>query len=357
METISDYDYTLPERLIAAAPPEDRTAARLMVIRRETGAIEHRGIRDLPQLLTPGDCLVLNNTRVIPAKLHGYRTSTGGKWEGLYLGQAEGGDWRVIGQTRGKLQPGETISLVPGDIEGVDDTTAIPPLELELIERRPEEGSWVMRPRSDRGFLELLDEYGSVPLPPYIKRDEEKSFDRERYQTTYAKQPGSVAAPTAGLHFTPELLEECRACGIAVGWVTLHVGLGTFRPVKVEQLSDHQMHAEWCEVPEETVSMIRRTKESDGNVVAIGTTTVRTLESASQSGSLQPWAGETDLFIRPPYRFKTVDQLVTNFHLPKSTLLVLVSTLAGHELIRRAYAQAMEQEYRFFSYGDAMLIL
>ncbi|MCA9042142.1 MAG: tRNA preQ1(34) S-adenosylmethionine ribosyltransferase-isomerase QueA [Planctomycetaceae bacterium] len=357
MNSISDYDYLLPERLIAAAPPSERTAARLMVIRRDSGLIEHRHIRELPELLQPGDCLVLNNTRVIPAKLHGFRTSTGGKWEGLYLAQAEEGAWRVIGQTRGKLQAGETLSLVPEPIERRAVSAELPPLELKLIEHCPEEGSWIMQPLSDRPFLELLDLYGSVPLPPYIKRDSEKPFDRERYQTTFAVQPGSVAAPTAGLHFTPELLNQCQKRGISVVWVTLHVGLGTFRPVKVERLDEHQMHAEWCEVPAETVEVVQQTKKNGGKIVAIGTTTVRTLESASQEGELKPWSGETNLFIRPPYQFRTVDQLLTNFHLPKSTLLVLVSTLAGRELIRRAYQEAIESEYRFFSYGDAMLIL
>ncbi|QDU80850.1 S-adenosylmethionine:tRNA ribosyltransferase-isomerase [Polystyrenella longa] len=357
MELISDYEYTLPQRLIASAPPEERTSAKLMVIRRDTGLFEHHGITQLPGLLQPGDCLVINNTRVIPAKLQGYRTSTEGKWEGLYLGQAEGGAWRVIGQTRGKIQPGETISITPAGKEGEEANPDIPLLELELIERNSEEGSWTMRPRSETPFLELLDVYGAMPLPPYIKREGEKPFDRERYQTTYAEEPGSVAAPTAGLHFTPELLDQCRQRGIEVTSVTLHVGLGTFRPMKVERLEDHQMHAEWCEVPAETVEVIQRTKASGGKIVAVGTTTVRTLESASQEGELKPWIGETDLFIRPPYEFRTVDQLLTNFHLPKSTLLVLVSALAGNKLISQAYKVAINKEYRFFSYGDAMLIL
>lgn len=369
MNNISDYDYNLPERLIARSPKKDRTTARLMVVDRDKRSISHQEIADLPQLLAPGDCLVFNNTRVIPAKLHGFRTSTGGKWEGLFLNRDEEGRWHVIGQTRGKLQPGETISLtIPHygpekkeEEEVEDDSAAEKPtpetLELELIEPVPDEGSWVMVPRSEEHFLTLLERFGTVPLPPYIKRKFNDPRDIEQYQTTYAEHPGSVAAPTAGLHFTPELLEQCQERGIQTAFVTLHVGLGTFRPVKVENLDDHDMHSEWCEVSEQTVQRIHRTREEGGRVVAVGTTTVRTLESASADGELKPWSGETDLFIRPGYQFKSVDVLLTNFHLPKSTLLVLVSAFADRELISKAYDYAIRDHYRFFSYGDAMLLL
>jgi len=366
MNNISDYDYNLPERLIARSPRPDRTSARLMVVDRKTKSIRHQEIADLPQLLLPGDCLVFNNTRVIPAKLHGYRTSTGGKWEGLFLNRDDEGRWRVIGQTRGKLQPGETISLTVPHMGPIADKEPVvddpqkneeETLELELIEPVAEEGSWLMSPRSEEHFLKLLEKYGTVPLPPYIKRKFNDPRDIEQYQTTYAEHPGSVAAPTAGLHFTPELIDQCRERGIHTAFVTLHVGLGTFRPVKVEKLDDHDMHSEWCEVSPETVQRLKRIREEGGRIVSVGTTTVRTLESASAEGELQAWSGETNLFIRPGYEFKSIDVLMTNFHLPKSTLLVLVSAFADRELISKAYDYAIRDHYRFFSYGDAMLIL
>lgn len=347
---LATYSYELPEELIAKEPAERRDQARLLVVDRSKQTLEHRSICDLPELLAPGDCLVLNDTKVIPARLIGERTSTGGHWEGLYLSSSEEGVWQLIGQTRGRLLPGELIT-----VRSIHDA-AQPPLLLEL-ESRNDEGIWSARVRDDRDKFSILDLYGTVPLPPYIQRKVAGDDDWGRYQTTYADQPGSVAAPTAGLHFTDELFDGCQQRGIETARVTLHVGIGTFRPVNVRRLSDHRMHKEWCTVSEETVRKLQLVRQQGGRIVAVGTTSVRTLESASKSGQLQNWSGETDLFIRPGFDFQSVDCLLTNFHLPKSTLLVLVSALAGTELIRRAYQSAIENRYRFFSYGDAMLIL
>ncbi|MCC7419417.1 MAG: tRNA preQ1(34) S-adenosylmethionine ribosyltransferase-isomerase QueA [Planctomycetaceae bacterium] len=349
MDRLSDYDYSLPPGLIATAPPAEREAARLLVVHRRSQRWEHATIRDLPQFLRPGDCLVLNDTRVLPARLRGLREATGGKWEGLYLSSRKDGCWRLLSHSRGRLL----------DREFVDVTHASDPshrLRLQLIEREAD-GVFVFRPESERSFLDLLDEFGTVPLPPYIGRDEPTAADRERYQTMFAREPGSVAAPTAGLHFTPELFARCADQGVQRATVTLHVGVGTFRPVNVENLADHHMHSEWCTVPEVTVRQIDATRSAGGRVVAVGTTTVRTLESAAREGSLRPWQGETNIFIRPPWTFRTIDALLTNFHLPKSTLLILISALAGRDLILAAYQAAIEARYRFFSYGDAMLIL
>lgn len=357
-ESLFSYDYALPSELIAQAPTRARDASRLMVLRRATQAIEHRHFRELPELLRPDDLLVLNETKVIPARLEGLRTATGGRWEGLYLGCSDDGRWRLIGQTRGKLHPGETIALHPLH-PPKDRPQARLTMEYRLtLETKADGGMWLVRPETDENPLHVLERFGTVPLPPYIGREVGLPVDFERYQTTYARTPGAVAAPTAGLHFTPELLERCRQRGLRTARVTLHVGMGTFRPISVEQLDQHQMHSEWCELPAETVTLVEQTRARGGRVVAVGTTTVRTLESVAArfGGRLQPWSGETDLFIRPPYRFEQVEALVTNFHLPRSSLLVLVSALAGREFILRAYREAVEQRYRFFSYGDAMLI-
>lgn len=347
LDRLSAYDYPLPEELIAHVPAERRDGSRLMTLDRETGRIGHRRFDELPELLHPGDLLVLNDTRVLPAKLVGRRQATGGRWEGLFLGLDAAGDWNLIGKTRGTIQPGEVVVLAgsPGD----------PPLELELVERT-ESGGWTMRPRMAGSHLDLLAKYGQMPLPPYIERSEASPLDAERYQTTFSRVPGAVAAPTAGLHFTPEIFERCSARGISTAFVTLHVGIGTFRPVSVENLVEHVMHSEWGEVPAATVAAIRETRAQKGRIIAVGTTSVRTLESAAASGELRPWSGETSIFIRPPYLFRVIDGLVTNFHLPKSTLLMLVSALAGREAILNAYATAIREQYRFFSYGDAMLI-
>lgn len=350
-DDLSQYDYDLPDDLIARHPPAERTASRLMVLRREGRSIEHRSIRDLPTLLRAGDCLVLNDTRVIPARLLGHRVATGGAWEGLYLGVTDRGDWQFIGQTRGTLRPGEDIELHPAH-----DPDSPRRYRLRLI-ARDDDGQWNAEPESRGDPLAVLRDFGTVPLPPYLGRNVAESLDWERYQTTYARQPGAVAAPTAGLHFTSDLLETCRAAGINTAFVTLHVGIGTFRPIAVERLSEHRMHSEWCALPAATVDALLETRHRGGRVVAVGTTTVRTLESATAEGELRPWSGSTDIFIRPPYRFRSVDALLTNFHLPRSTLLVLVSAFAGRDFIHRAYSNAVAERYRFYSYGDAMLIV
>lgn len=351
-DIISHYDYELPPELVAQVPAEKRDQSRLLVVNRKAGTITHHQFADLPSLLAAGDLLVMNNTRVVPAKLTGSRVATGGKWEGLYLRDEANGRWRIIGKTRGKLSPGEKIALTPA---GPETNQTVPDLLLSLIEKC-EGGEWIVQPETNASTLEVLAEYGTMPLPHYMQRDA-GSTDFERYQTLYAETPGAVAAPTAGLHFTPEVLQHCNQKNIDSAKVTLHVGLGTFRPVKVERLDEHDMHYEWCQLPEETVNKIEQTKQKHGRVVAVGTTSVRTLEAVAAQGPLKPWHGETNLFIRPPFQFQVVDALLTNFHLPKSTLLVLVSTLAGRELILEAYAEAIREKYRFFSYGDAMLIL
>lgn len=352
MDDLHEYDYELPEELIAKEPLADREAARLLVVDRKSGRFAHHTIRELPALLRAGDCLVLNDTRVVPARLLGWRAATGGRWEGLYLGTDELGQWRLIGHTRGKLQPGEQIAVFPPH---APHSEAI--LRLTLL-ARDDEGTWTAKPESPLPALELLQRFGTMPLPPYMQREIATASDWERYQTTFARRPGAVAAPTAGLHFTPELLDRCQSQGISHVSVTLHVGIGTFRPITVDKLSEHRMHTEWCDVPEETAQRLKTIRTQGGRIIAVGTTAVRALESAVRvSGSLQAWQGETDLFIRPPYEFHAIDCLLTNFHLPKSTLLVLVSTLAGKELALTAYREAIRERYRLFSYGDAMLIL
>ncbi|TWT61830.1 tRNA preQ1(34) S-adenosylmethionine ribosyltransferase-isomerase QueA [Rubinisphaera italica] len=352
LNLISSYAYDLPEELIAQSPAEKRDQSRLLVFNRNTGERTHAHFFNLLEYLQPNDCLVVNRTKVVPARLRGVRDQTGGKWEGLFLGIDSEQTWEIIGKTRGKLQPGETITVVNDDGSNR--------IQLKLIARK-DEGRWQVRPlqseEDPRTHWEILDAIGSVPLPPYIQHGHAQAEDRERYQTVYANQPGAAAAPTAGLHFTPELLEQCRQKGVTIAEVTLHVGLGTFRPIGVEKLDEHTMHAEWCEVQEETVQQIQHCRENNGRVIAVGTTTVRTLETASQSGTLQPWQGESTLFIRPGFKFHAVDVLITNFHLPHSTLLVMLSAFAGYEEIMETYRIAVEERYRFFSYGDAMLIL
>ncbi|MCA8995472.1 MAG: tRNA preQ1(34) S-adenosylmethionine ribosyltransferase-isomerase QueA [Planctomycetaceae bacterium] len=346
-DSIHLYDYDLPPDLIAQYPAERRDASRLLVVNRKQQAISHHQFSELPELIEAGDLLVRNNTRVVPARLFGTRTSTGGKWEGLFLREEDDGRWRIIGQTRGKLMAGETVTLTSS--QHSESVTLV-------LEERTNGGEWICRPESGRPLLELLNQFGTMPLPPYVDREAEQT-DWDRYQTIYASRPGAVAAPTAGLHLTPEVLEHCESRGICSTDVTLHVGMGTFRPVSAERLSEHQMHSEWCELPEETAGAIQQTRNRNGRVVAVGTTAVRTLESVARSGEIRPWTGDTDLFIRPPYQFAVVDAMITNFHLPKSTLMVLVCTFAGRELMLDAYAEAIRERYRFFSYGDAMLIL
>lgn len=351
LNSIEAYDYHLPEELIAQHPVEPRDHSRLLVYRRADQSIVHRRFHNLPEYLRANDCLIWNQTRVVPARLYGRRAETGGKWEGLFLKLLADGDWEIIGQTRGKLKADEFLEIPHPGSEDV--------LQLKLIERR-EGGCWIARPETNGEVSpwDLLDQFGSIPLPPYIQDGHASESDRERYQTVYAQTPGAVAAPTAGLHFTPELIERCQAAGVDCSSVTLHVGLGTFRPVSVDNLDAHQMHREWCEVTSETVGQLQRCYEAGGRRIAVGTTTVRTLETASrESGQLQPWDGESDLFIRPGYQFRSTDGLITNFHLPKSTLLIMLSAMVGREEILRIYEEAISEQYRFYSYGDAMLIL
>ncbi|HAN98970.1 MAG TPA: tRNA preQ1(34) S-adenosylmethionine ribosyltransferase-isomerase QueA [Planctomycetaceae bacterium] len=345
---IAQYDYDLPKELIAQQPLATRTDARLMVVDRARGTIDHHHVRDLPELISARDALVLNNTRVIPAKLVGYRTSTKGRWYGLFLEADEHGVARLLGKTRGALQPGETVTLQ--NRNGVDDS------RLVLLARLAG-GHWAARLETPEPWPQLLERVGRVPLPHYIHSDREDAREREIYQTVFAKHAGSVAAPTAGLHFTKDLLIYLNDMGVELCSVTLHVGIGTFRPVSVDKLDDHRMHAERGSISPETASRLRGVRERGGRVIAVGTTSVRVLETAARGGSIEAWQGETDVFIRPGHRFQAIDGLLTNFHLPRSTLLVLVRTFGGDELMREAYATAIRERYRFYSYGDAMLIL
>ncbi len=349
LNDISAWQYALPKELIASRPAERHDEARLMVVERASQSICHYRIRDLPDLLQSGDRMVFNNTQVLPARLFGYRTKTLGRWEGLFLDQPQDGFWRITGQTRGKLRSQETLTIHPPDQQS-------PHLCLTL-EERLEDGSWLARVDVDEDPVTLLNQFGTLPLPPYIGRTVADDRDRDRYQTVFAERPGAIAAPTAGLHFTKTLLDSFRERRIERSAVTLHVGIGTYRPVCTEKLSDHQMHSEWCEVREKTVDQISDTRDSGGRIIAVGTTSVRALESACVGSRLREFRGPTELFIQPGYRFQMVDQLLTNFHLPGSTLIVLVAAFAGYDLTLKAYRTAVEHRYRFYSYGDAMLIL
>jgi S-adenosylmethionine:tRNA ribosyltransferase-isomerase len=348
MSELDQYDYELPCQLIAQSPLANRADARMLVVERGQNSLSHRHVRDLPEVLAAGDCLVLNDTRVVPARLVGFRSETGGHWEGLFLAESREGLWRVLGKTRGKLRPGERITLL--DCRGRED------IRLQLGVRESE-GIWVARPESDEPTLSLLDRVGRVPLPPYIREGRMVDADRFQYQTVFADKPGAVAAPTAGLHFTAPLLGRLKQARITICRLTLHVGLGTFRPITAQRLAEHRMHSEWGELTSEAAQQIEDCRQAGGRVVAVGTTSMRLLEAAAASGTLKPFSGHTDLFIRPPYEFRVVDALMTNFHLPRTTLLVLVRTFGGDELIQRAYDEAIREEYRFYSYGDAMLIL
>lgn len=338
------FDYDLPESLIAQEPCPERDRSRLMVVRRAEGTIEHHVFADLPDLLAPGDLLVLNDTRVIPARLIGRRAATGGKWEGLFLRQTSDGLWELMCQTRGRLTEGETVVVEPGG------------LRLTLVRKTPER-HWLARPNKAGSAFDLLGRYGQVPLPPYVRKGRAAAADVERYQTVYADRPGAVAAPTAGLHFTPRVFERLDERGVGRAFVTLHVGEGTFAPIKAEEVTRHRMHREWGTLPAVTAGRIWWCRKRGGRVVAVGTTSVRVLETVAATGPLRDWDGETDLFIYPPYEFRLVDVLLTNFHLPRTSLLCLVSAFAGVELIRQAYKTAIAQGYRFYSYGDAMLIV
>lgn len=337
-----DFYFELPQELIAQDPLEDRSASRLLVMDKQTGAISHHVFREVTGYLRPGDCLVLNNTKVIPARLLGEREGTGAHVEVLLLKRRADNVWETLVKPGKKCRPG--TRLVFGD--GL--------LKAEVLET-VDEGNRLIRFVYEGVFEEVLDALGEMPLPPYITH---KLKDRDRYQTVYAKYEGSAAAPTAGLHFTRELLEEIRAKGVRVVYVTLHVGLGTFRPVKEENVLDHHMHSEYFQVPGETAEIINRTKEEGGRVICVGTTSCRTVESAAdETGKVHPGSGDTDIFIYPGYRFRVMDGLITNFHLPESTLVMLVSALAGREHVLRAYEEAIRERYRFFSFGDAMLLL
>ncbi|MCC8136632.1 MAG: tRNA preQ1(34) S-adenosylmethionine ribosyltransferase-isomerase QueA [Clostridiales bacterium] len=360
----SDFKFDLPKELIAQDPLEDRSASRLLVLDKDTGAMEHRHFYNITEYLQPGDCLVLNNTKVIPARLYGNRVLeknladavsggdlTGTEKNGYQLGAAievlllkrkTDNVWETLVRPGKKARPGTKIVFGNGLLIGeVTDVV--------------EEGNRLIRFTYDGIFEEILDQLGQMPLPPYITHELK---DKNRYQTVYAKYEGSAAAPTAGLHFTPELLEQVRAMGVRIAEVTLHVGLGTFRPVKVEDVTQHHMHSEFYQITEEAADIIRETKADGGRVICVGTTSCRTIESAAQrfDGDIQACSGWTDIFIYPGYQFRLLDALITNFHLPESTLLMLVSALAGRENILNAYRVAVEEKYRFFSFGDAMLI-
>ena len=336
----SDFYFDLPEELIAQTPLEKRDSSRLMHLDRKMGGVEHRRFYELPSLLREGDCLVLNDSRVLPARLLGVRSS-GGSVELVLLRDLGEGRWECLSRPGRKTKPGTELSFGNGELTA----------EVEAV---TDGGNRIVRFRYEGIFLEVLERLGRMPLPPYIKAELQ---DPERYQTVYSRETGSAAAPTAGLHFTRELLSEIEARGVKIAYVTLHVGLGTFRPVKEEEIEDHPMHAEFCVVPEETARLVNETKQSGGRVVAVGTTSCRTLESfADDNGLLKPCSGWTSIFIYPGYRFRCIDALVTNFHLPESTLIMLVSALAGRENVLNAYRIAVEERYRFFSFGDAMLI-
>jgi S-adenosylmethionine:tRNA ribosyltransferase-isomerase len=331
--------------LIAQHPVEPRDRARLMVLRPGAGTIAHHHVADLPELLRHGDLLVRNNSRVVPARLVGRRATTGGAWEGLFLRARPDGSWEILAKTRGRPSLGERVVVGEG-------------LVLGLVGRF-DGGRWVVRPEGhpDASPFDLLDRFGQIPLPPYIRRGREGPGDRVRYQTTFATAPGSVAAPTAGLHFTPEVFEALARRGIESLDVTLHVGLGTFRPIEADRIDEHALHAEWAELSAETAEALNAARARGGRIVAVGTTSARTLETSARPGRFERFAGETALYLRPGHAFRGLDALVTNFHLPRSSLLVLVSALAGLELTRACYREAIARGYRFYSYGDAMLVL
>lgn len=338
---VNDFDYDLPEELIAQDPIRERSASRLMVLDKKTGAIRHEIFRDVVHELRPGDCLVINNTKVIPARLYGVKEDTGAAIEVLLLKRLPDDTWETLVKPGKKCRVGTKLVFGNGELRG--EVTEI-----------GEEGNRLIRFTYEGIFEEVLDRLGEMPLPPYITH---KLEDKNRYQTVYAKYDGSAAAPTAGLHFTKELLDEIRAMGVPIAEVTLHVGLGTFRPVKAETVEEHHMHSEFFIIDEAAAEIINRTKANGGRVIAVGTTSCRTLESAAlPDGTVPATSGWTDIFIYPGYQFKVLDGLITNFHLPKSTLIMLVSALAGREHVLNAYRTAVEERYRFFSFGDAMFI-
>lgn len=338
----SDYDFELPQELIAQDPLADRSSSRLLVLDKQTGEREHHFFKDIIQYLHEGDCLVLNNTKVIPARLYGTKEDTGAVIEVLLLKRHENDVWETLVKPGKKAKPG--TRLVFGD-------GALRAEVLDIVE----EGNRLIRFAYDGIWEEILDSLGEMPLPPYITH---KLQDKSRYQTVYARYEGSAAAPTAGLHFTPQLLSQIEEKGISLAYVTLHVGLGTFRPVKVDNVTEHHMHSEYYQVTKEAAELINQTKQRGGRIICVGTTSCRTIESAAdENGIVKSGCGNTDIFIYPGYRFKVLDCLITNFHLPQSTLLMLVSALAGRETVLAAYEEAVKERYRFFSFGDAMLIV
>ncbi|MGN0412094.1 MAG: tRNA preQ1(34) S-adenosylmethionine ribosyltransferase-isomerase QueA [Lachnospiraceae bacterium] len=337
----SDFYFDLPGELIAQDPLEDRAGSRLMFLDKNTGEIEHHIFREITDYLNPGDCLVLNNTKVIPARLWGKKAETGAGIEVLLLKRKENDVWETLVKPGKKARPGAVIEFGDGLLKAE---------VLEVVE----EGNRLIRFEYDGIFEEVLDQLGEMPLPPYITH---KLQDKNRYQTVYAKYEGSAAAPTAGLHFTPELLQQIEQKGVSIAYVTLHVGLGTFRPVKEDNVLNHHMHSEYYEISQEAADRINQTKEQGGRVICVGTTSTRTIESAAdEQGRLHACSGNTEIFIYPGYQFKVLDALITNFHLPESTLVMLVSALAGREQVLHAYAEAVKERYRFFSFGDAMFI-
>lgn len=338
----SDFYYNLPEELIAQDPLPDRSSSRLLSLDRKTGETGHHSFKEIPQFLRPGDCLVLNNTKVIPARLMGHKEGTGAAIEVLLLKRKDKDKWETLVKPGKKARPGADIVFGDGLLKG---------RVLDVLE----EGNRLIEFTYDGIFEEVLDQLGEMPLPPYITH---KLKDRNRYQTVYARYEGSAAAPTAGLHFTPGLLSEIEEMGVRLAYVTLHVGLGTFRPVKEENVLDHHMHSESYEITKEAAEVINETKKDGGRVICVGTTSCRTIESsADENGIVHPGSGNTEIFIYPGYRFKVLDGLITNFHLPESTLIMLVSALAGRERVLNAYKEAVDCRYRFFSFGDAMIIL
>lgn len=340
---VKDFDYELPQELIAQDPIEKRDGSRLLVLDKKTGEISHHIFHEIADMLEPGDCLVINDTKVIPARLFGIKEDTGAHVEVLLLKRKEDGVWETLVRPGKKLRPGARLSFGDGKLKAE---------VLEVVE----EGNRLVRFEYEGIFEEILDELGQMPLPPYITHELK---DKSRYQTVYAKHEGSAAAPTAGLHFTEELLDEIEKKGVKIARVCLHVGLGTFRPVKAEHVQDHHMHSEFYRIEEDAAEIINETKAAGGRVIAVGTTSCRTLEAAADpaTGLLNACSGWTEIFIYPGYRFKCIDALITNFHLPQSTLLMLVSALAGREHILEAYGEAVRERYRFFSFGDAMLII
>ncbi|WP_058307271.1 tRNA preQ1(34) S-adenosylmethionine ribosyltransferase-isomerase QueA [Gracilibacillus massiliensis] len=340
---IEDFDFDLPEELIAQTPLQERASSRLMVLNRENRTISHHHFYDILDFLNAGDCLVLNDTKVLPARLYGVKEETGAKVEVLLLTQIENDDWEVLVKPAKKIKIGSKISFGDGQL-------------IATCLETKEHGGRILRFEYQGIFYEVLDQLGEMPLPPYIK---EQLEEKDRYQTVFAKEQGSAAAPTAGLHFTETLLEKIKQKGVGIAFITLHVGLGTFRPVSVDNIKEHEMHAEFYQMTQETAAQLNEVKKKGNRIISVGTTSTRTLETIARDtgGVFEERNGWTDIFIYPPYQFKAIDGLITNFHLPKSTLIMLVSALADRDFILEAYHQAVDERYRFFSFGDAMLII